>query len=279
MRVVAALLLLVGYVGACGPPPPCCAPPPSLDCCRPPVINVTATTDHVEVTCPHAVCGFVNEELDPAPCGCTWTGTYVLKWADRRIETCLYSDMDDKDKIIRGTIRWWTMGCMGHVDVVLRIVLKEDVRDVFISYPIYEYEKQVGVHSNYAALARAGSSDEIPQAEKSDMFFEVVMDEPEVGVHMEITSCDVDILDSGLVDAFVLTTYEDIDFNVSYADPNGEKATYRAFMDDRYYSPFQRVRCTYAMFNGTTTLDTFTHSRSYMLVNPFDSGVLTSFNS
>ena len=268
------LLLLLASASACGPPPPCCDPPPSLDCCVPPDINITATTQHVEIMCPDAVCGFVREELDPAPCGCTWSGDYILRWTDRRLQTCLYTDQDDKDQIIRGTVRWWTMGCMGHVDVILRIVLEEDFRDVFITNPEFEYTRQVGVHSSYVALARAGSYDEIPQAGKSDMFFEVVMDEPEVGVHMEITSCDIDILDSGEPDAFVLHVYENISYNVSYADPNGERATYRAFMDDIAYSPFQRVHCEYAMYNGTTTLDTFSHSKSYMLVNPYDSGVV-----
>lgn len=276
MRVLFLSILWWTSVSACGPPPPCCGPPPSLDCCRAPDVNATVTLSGVQVDCPGAVCGFVNEELDPAPCGCTWRNTHIMPWSDGRIGKCLYVDQEDKDQVIRGTVRWWTMGCMGHVDIILRIVLDPDMRDVFITYPIFEYRRQVGVHSGFAALARSGSSDEIPQAGKSDMFFEVVMDEPEVGVHMEITSCDIDILDSGSDDAFVLTTYENIAFNTSYADPNGEKAEYRAFMDEQYYSPYQRVRCLYALFNGTTTLDTFTHAQSYMLVNPFDDGVVVN---
>ena len=274
MRVL-LLFAIIFSARACGPPPPCCGPPPALDCCRPPDVNASITLDGVVFHCPEAVCGFVNEELDPAPCGCTWTGDYELQWSDGRIGACLYADTDDADQVIRGTVRWWTLGCVGHVDVILRLVLEPDLRDVFVEYPTFEYNKQVGVHSGFAALARSGSEDEIPQAGKSDMFFEVVMDEPEVGVHMEIMACDVDILDSGASDAFVLTTYENITFNTSYADPNGEKAEYEAFMDTLYYSPYQRVRCTYALFDGTPTLDTFTHGQSYMLVNPFDNGVIT----
>jgi len=275
MRGLFWVILTCASVSACGPPPPCCGPPPTHDCCKAPNINTTVTLEGVDIHCPHAVCGFVSEELDPAPCGCTWSDTYHLKWSDDRIGKCLYVDEEDKDQIVRGTVRWWSRGCIGHVDIILRLVLEPDIRDVFITYPVFEYNKQVGIHSGFAALARSGSEDDIPQAGKSDMFFEVVMDEPEVGVHMEITSCDIDILDSGAQDAFVLTTYTNISFNTSYADPNGEIAEYRAFMDNRYYSPFQRVRCLYALFNGTTTLDTFTHAQSYMLVNPFDTGVIT----
>lgn len=271
------LVVLMGVVAsACGPAPPCCGPPPSIDCCRPPEINATVALSSIEFQCPDAVCGFVNEELDPAPCGCTWTGQYNLEWQDKRISQCFYTDEEEGEQIIRSTIRWWTRGCMGHVDIIIRVLLQPDMRDVFVSYPTFEYTKQIGLHSGYVALARSGSEDDIPQAEKSDMFFEVIMDEPEIGVHMEITECDVDILDSGSADSIVLTTYENISFNVTYADPNGERAEYKAFMDTLYYSPFQRVRCVYAMFNGTTTIDTFTHSKSYMLVNPFDDGIITS---
>ena len=273
------LLLLLAHVVAvqsCGPPPPCCGPPPSLDCCRVPDINVTVTDKGLEVQCPESVCGFVNEELDPAPCGCTWENEYTLSWSDSRIGPCLYTNVEDGDKLVRGTVRWWTLGCMGHVDVVVRIVLQPDERDVFIDYPSFEYNKQVGVASGFAALARGGSDDDIPQADKSNMFFEVIMEEPVTGVHMEVTGCDLDILDSGAPDAFLLTTYTNITYNTSYADPNGEVIEYTAFMDDRYYSPYQRIRCTYALFNGTTTLDTFTHAQSYMIVNPFDEGVIVS---
>lgn len=275
MRVL-LLLLCFTSVSACGPPPPCCGPPPSLDCCKPPEINATITPKGVDVSCPDATCAFVNEELDPSPCGCTFTHNYTLDWSDARIGQCLYTEKDDDDQVLQGTIRWWSYGCMGHVDLVLRIRLREDMRDIFIDYPEFECHEQVGVHTGYVALAKTGSNDDIPQAEVSDLYFEVTMEEPIVGVHMEITSCDVDILDSGASDAVLLTTYENINYNVSYADPNGERATFRAFMDSQYYSPYQRVRCVYAMFNGTTSLDTFSHSQSYMLVNPFDSGVIQS---
>jgi len=275
MRVL-WLLLLCSMAAACGPPPPCCGPPPPDECCVEPDINVTATMDGIVVECPNAVCAFVREELDPAPCGCTWQGSQHVPWFDGRIGPCIDIDQEDKDKLLRLTVRWWSQYCMGHVDVVLRLVIMPDVRDIFISYPSYEHCKVESVHVEYTASARAGSYDDVPQAEKSDMFFEVVMDEPETGVHMEITSCDIDILDGGTADAEVLTTYTNIDVNISYAEPNGEIAVYRAFMDDIAYSPFQRLICHYGMFNGTTTVDTFTHERSYMIVNPFDSGVIYS---
>ena len=267
------LLLLASGAFACGPAPPCCGPPPDTTCCVVPELNTSIHHHGVVVHCPHAVCAWVNEELDPAPCGCTWTGEKMLPWTDGRIGRCMYVDKEDKDHIIRGTVRWWTQTCMGHFDVVVRIQLEEDTRDVFVSYPTFEYNRDVGIHSGYAALARSGSEDLIPQAGVSDMFFEVIMEEPKVGVHMEIQQCDIDILDSGADDAFLLTTYEDIEVNITYAEPNGERCSYEAFMDGRYYSPFQRLRCTYALFNGTTTVDTFTHERSYMLLDPFDNGV------
>lgn len=263
------IFLLLGIVHAC-------LEPRSYDCCREPHINATIGSEGIRVHCPGATCAWVHEELAPTLCGCEWTGTDVVKWSDGRLDACIRSDTDDSDFVLRGVVRWWKDECMGHVELLLRIVLEPDVRDLFMAYPTFEYVKQEGVHTGYKALVRAGSLDDVPQAGKSDMFFEVIMDEPEVGVHLEITQCDLDILDSGTSEACLLKTYENISFNATYADPNGERAVYRAFMDDEYYSPFQRIRCAYALFNGTTTIDTYNHEKSYMLVHAFDHNVIVN---
>lgn len=263
------LLLLLACARAC-------LEPRSYDCCREPAINATVGSAGLRVACPGATCAFVSHELARTSCGCEWTGDTAVPWSDGRFDSCIRSDAEDADLVLRGVVRWWSGECMGHVEVILRVVVEPDARDLFMTYPSFEYVTQVGLHSGYHVLVRAGSYDDVPQAGQSDMFFEVIMDQPEVGVHLRILQCDLDILDKGTADACLLKTYENISFNASYAHPNGEVAVYRAFMDDEFYSPFQHVRCSYALFNGTTTLDTYRHEKSYMLVHGFDHSVMVN---
>ena len=246
----------------------CCNMP-----CQTPPINITYTGNGLQLDCTqNATCAWVRNELETCTCGKQWKNDSHMTWRDPRFKQCVAIKQHDNYANLHGVIRWWTNKCMGHHFVNLKFILAPVSRHVFLSFEDVSHAHIVKTSIGIDAKAKSGSEDEIPMAGKSEMFFECVLNETMTGLHMEIISCDIDILDSGKADAEVIRTFSKIPVNTSYAEPNGEKASYTAFMDTEFYSPWQRLICLYGLYNGTTSVETFTHGKSYMLLNPFDTG-------
>lgn len=244
--------------------------------CIPPTVDVQYSEEGLHVACGVDIeCAWVAHELQTCTCGETWTNHHTLPWQSPIFQQCFHMQKNTS-LVAKGTIRWWTNVCMGHASVDIEIIPMPDSKKVFIDFHHLEYETVVSAVHHYVAYARSGSEDPVPQAQKSIMFFECIMKQAYVGVHMKILSCDLEILSSGYANADILTTYHNIQYVSEYADPNGERISFTAFMDDQFYSPWQRIMCTYALFNGTSSVETFHHNSSYMILNPFDSGVIHS---
>ena len=245
--------------------------------CPTPPINITYTDTGLVMDCTeNATCAWVRSEIESCTCGKQWSNTSHMLWQDPRFKECTTTKQYEDYANVHGIIRWWYGSCMGHYLVNLKFILEPTFRDIYMTFEEINIDHYVIVETSVGIFAKAksGSEDEIPIAGKSEMFFECVLNKTTTGVHMEIMSCDIEILESGKTDAEILRTLTNIQVNTSYADPNGERATYRAFMDDDYYSPWQRLLCTYALFNGTTSIEQFSHNKSYMLLNPFDTGII-----
>ena len=244
--------------------------------CIPPTVDIQYATTGLKVTCGKNIeCAWVAHELQTCTCGETWTNQLTLPWRSSVFKKCFHLEKNNS-LVAKGTIRWWTNVCMGHTVFDIEIIPMTDSKRVFIDFHHLEYKTVVSSIHHYIAYARSGSEDPVPQAEKSTMFFECIMKQAYTGVHMEILSCDLEILSSGYANAEILTTYHNIQYVSEYAEPNGERISFTAFMDDQFYSPWQRIMCTYALFNGTSSIETFYHNSSYMILNPFDSGVIHS---
>lgn len=244
--------------------------------CVPPDIVFVLDDRGVTVRCPvGVVCGWVSSELSTCTCGDTWQLSGWTPFEDPRMRECFQATFGHSLKL-DGILRWWSRDCMGHETVSFVVDVEPSFLDVFMHYSSIVHMEEVHRHYNYTAIARSGAEgNAVAQSLKSTMYYEVTMDEYVKGVHMEIDSCSLEILSSGASDSEVLTTYYPggtFNYNITYADPNGERVSYRAIMDEEYYSPWQRIMCSYTMKNGTTTMDTFQHGHSYMIYDPFDSG-------
>jgi hypothetical protein len=248
----------------------------SYECSRPDIV-VSVSESGVSVNCgPRVVCSWVESELSTCSCGKVWNSPIQMQWQDIRFKECFTYNIGTLLKL-DGTLRWWSDTCMGHERVSFEVESVSSFLDVVMHYSEIVHMEEVHRYYNYSAIARSGTEGSaVAQSLKSTMYYEVTMDEFEIGVHMEIDVCTLEILSSGSSDSEILTTYHagqhSFNYNISFAEPNGERVSYKAIMDDEYYSPWQRIMCSYTMKNGTTTLDTFQHGHSYMIYDPFDSG-------
>ena len=246
--------------------------------CDVPNITIQSEFTGIYIDCGENVqCTFVEKELDTCSCGKIWSDIDIVPWNDPRLSRCFHIQQNTETQL-QGIIRWWHQTCMGHQHIDLTIQLLPDQRNVFMNYSVIAYEEIKAQCNNYTIYIQSGSEDLAPQADKSTMFFKAIMKEPYIGVHIKIIQCQLEILKSGAYDAEILTTYPTnqhaFHYNVSYAEPHGEKITYTAFMDEIYYSPWQRIMCTYGLFNGSTSLETYHHDNAYMILNPFDTGTI-----
>ena len=245
--------------------------------CVAPDIRFAMDDSGITVSCGLGiVCAWVNSELSTCSCGNQWENSVRMPFRDSRLRECFDVSFGHSLEL-NGILRWWSRDCMGHETISFVVEILPSFLDVFMHYSSIVHMEEVHRHYNYTAIARSGAEgDAVAQSLKSTMFYEVTMDEVETGVHMEIDYCSLEILSSGSQDAEVLTTYfpgqSSFNYNITYAEPNGERVTYKAIMDEEYYSPWQRIMCSYTMKNGTTTMDTFQHGHSYMIYDPFDSG-------
>jgi hypothetical protein len=267
------LILMSLFLGVCGHEE-CCED--SYECLSPD-IKFDIDDRGLTVSCGDGVaCAWVSSELSTCSCGNQWQSFIRLPFQDSRVRECFQVTFGHSLKL-DGILRWWSHDCMGHETVSFVVDVLPSFLDVFMHYSSIVHMEEVHRHYNYTAIARSGAEgDAVAQSLKSTMYYEVTMDDQETGVHMEIDFCSLEILSSGSADAEILTTYYpgqgSFNYNITYADPNGERVSYRAIMDEEYYSPWQRIMCSYTMKNGTTTMNTFQHGHSYMIYDPFDSG-------
>ena len=248
--------------------------------CIVPNITVEPSFTGIYIDCgQHIDCAWVERELDTCSCGKTWSDVDIITWDDSRLTRCFHIEKNQNTEI-HGIIRWWSDSCMGHQHIDIDINILPDFRDTFMNYTVLQYQEVKAQCNNYTIYVSSGSEDQAPQADKSIMFFKAIMKEPYIGVHLKIIDCQLEILKSGAANAEILTTYPTnqhaFHYNISYAEPHGEIVTYKAFMDEVYYSPWQRIMCTYGLYNGSTSLETYNHNNAYMILNPFDSGIIHS---
>tara|TARA_B110000008_G_scaffold115509_1_gene118261 strand:- start:17853 stop:18326 length:474 start_codon:yes stop_codon:yes gene_type:complete len=132
------------------------------------------------------------------------------------------------------------------------------------------------IHNVFRIKTMSGSLDKRPMAGSSTMFFDAYLLQNVTGVHVEITSCVVQILEGKAIDANILNEYDVYNpSNLVHLD-NGMRMTYTAFWDGQTNSPFQRLVCDYGLFNGTASQYILHQSvnRTYMMADPNEQGVL-----
>ena len=123
--------------------------------------------------------------------------------------------------------------------------------------------------------ARSGCDDPRPIVNQSTMFFEVEMDPPQTGVHVEITSCTVQTT-AGVHGEVLTNTSLSTDGSGPHhglLNPQKNRLTYTAFWDDVSNSPFHHIMCMYAIFNGTHA-SPHASGRAYLIADPNEHGIL-----
>lgn len=264
----------------------CC---PTCACgktCIAPNIEASILMDGLHLNCRAAECGCVLDELDTCTYGQTWQNKTVIAWKDQRWNSCIRIQQHSP---LRATaiIRWWHDSCIGHSIIDLNIELEPIQRDVYIDFNVIAYYEHNTIYNTFRIQTRSGSNDVRPIGGSSTMFFEAFQPFPAQGVHVEITNCTVQMLDSTNIEATVLKEYNVFDVNTIRQMPGGQRLEYQAFWDgaehhdcgatDCTNSPFQRLLCSYALFNGTDSNKTILHNqinRTYMIANPDETGVL-----
>lgn len=250
----------------------CCPTCACAKSCRAPDITLEVTQYGIMANCFNATCACVQDELDTCTYGNTWAGEELFPWQDNRWHECLRITSTSPLRV-NGLLRWWENKCMGHVIVDIEIDLLPTQRDIYMSFDAISYYEHVDIYNVFRIRAKTGcQQDEHPLAGVGQLYFEVAMDPPTQGVHVEVVRCIVQATEGYDKDAPVLTEY-----NVSGTKSpieDGERFTYTVFWDEETNSPFQRLLCTYALFNGTRTIDSSSNARTYMVANPDETGVL-----
>lgn len=116
------------------------------------------------------------------------------------------------------------------------------------------------------------------------MFFEAVQPVPLQGTHVEIDGCTVQMTAGKSPNAPILNEVDVFDVNRISSVPGGQRFEYDAFWDggdgctDCSNSPFQRLVCSYAIYNGTdsSTIIHNTVNRTYRMANPDETGILVN---
>lgn len=267
------LILLLNYVIA-AIAHNCCNTCECAKNCMAPNIQVDVKDIGVSMYCKNATCACVTDELDSCTYGSTWNENYIIPWNDGRWNHCLKISHNNP-LIVEGLLRWWTPGCMGHVRVQIELEILPVFRDIYVDFNMVEYIEHTAIDNTFKICARTGSDDEKLIAGTSTLFFEVSMVSPIQGVHAEVTNCIVQVLNGPDKNDIVLSEHN-IQGSKEFINNNGQRFTYVAFWDEEVNSPFQRLMCKYALFNGTVELNMYNATRSYMIANPDETGVYYS---
>lgn len=253
----------------------CCSTCACAARCEAPHITASLDTDGLHIDCPNADCGCVTDELDTCTYGDMWRNSSVFRWEDPRWLKCIRVESFEPLSA-RATIRWWHNKCMGHVQLHLDISLENIHRDLYMDFNVPTFFEHDHIHNVFRIKTMSGSLDKRPMAGSSTMFFDAYLLQNVTGVHVEITSCVVQILEGKAIDANILNEYDVYNpSNLVHLD-NGMRMTYTAFWDGQTNSPFQRLVCDYGLFNGTASQYILHQSvnRTYMMADPNEQGVL-----
>lgn len=217
----------------------------------------------------------MTDELDTCTYGEMWRNETEIGWKDARWNKCIKVESLDPLRA-RAMIRWWHDKCMGHVALNLDVTLTKISRDLYVDFNVLAFFEHDTIHNVYRIQTESGSNDERPMAGASDMFFEAQLAGNHTGVHVEITDCIVQLVEGSETDAPILREVNVYDPQKLNMVDNGMRMTYQAFWDDETNSPYQRLVCKYALFNGTTNAFILNNTvdRTYMVADPNENGIL-----
>ena len=257
----------------------CCSTCACRHRCVPPHIDAQITTQGLHVHCHDDTdCACVVDELDTCTYGKTWRNNTVIGWHDARWNHCIKIKQMQDPFHATALIRWWRQKCMGHIIIDIDINAKHITRNIYVDFNVVSFHKHTHIHNVFHVQTKSGCNDTKPMAGKSDMFFQAVLTNTTADIHVEITNCIVQVIQGAELDAVILNEKNVYDENNKYNIEQGEKMTYTAFWDDETNSPFQRLVCTYALYNGTidnkTLIGDYVNSRNYQMVNPDETGKL-----
>lgn len=256
----------------------CC---PTCNChrtCHPPSIAANISLNGIEIFCPDSTCACVKDELDTCTYGGTWVGQSLITWSDARWHECIKVTHTDPLQA-SAIIRWWDNAakCMGHSILNVETQLLPVHRDVMVDFEqtiLHTHDETI--NNAFYVRATSGCDDPRPIVGQSEMFFQIVMDPPQMGAHLQLTTCSVittagacDILDEECeVNTIPLST-DGAGPHTGLFSRNNTRLTYTAFWDDATNSPYHNIQCNYAVFNGS-----YLSERSYMIADPDEHGVL-----
>lgn len=253
----------------------CCRNCACSNRCEAPNLSANLTTSGLTINCPDADCACVVDELDTCTYGQVWKNTTEIGWQDARWNKCIIIETLSPLRA-RANIRWWRNKCMGHIILNLDVSLADVYRDLYVDFNVLSFFEHDTIHNTYRIETRSGSDDDRPMAGSSNMFFEANLVGNNTGVHVEVTDCTVQIIEGTDVNAKVMNEFNVFDPNNFETTPNGMRINYPAFWDSDTNSPYQRLVCHYALFNGTTN-DFLLHNtvnRTYMIADPDEKGIL-----
>ena len=251
----------------------CCSTCACQQRCERPAIGAQVNMHGLDVTCHDSECACVVDELDTCTTGPTWTGRTHIAWNDTRWHECIKVE-HERPFMARALVRWWHGPCIGHSILELEIDVETITRDLFVDFNVLAYFEHDVIHNVFRIKTQSGSDDQRPTAGASEMFFEAELLDDHTGVHVEITNCTVQIIEGKAVTAPIMREINVFDANrIEAAGPGGSKMTYDAFWDYETNSPYQRLVCSYALFNGTSSVLHSTVNRTYMMANPDETGI------
>ena len=255
----------------------CC---PTCACsqrCETPQMHTNITTQGLHIHCRDADCACVIDELDTCAYGQTWRNHTLIGWHDARWNHCIKIEQIKNPFRATALVRWWRDKCMGHIVLDIEINTRPTTRDTYVDFNVVSFHEHTHIHNVFHIQTQSGCNDIRPMAGKSDMFFQAILTNTTANVHVEITNCVVQIIQGGETDAIVLNEKNVYDENNKISIQKGEKITYTAFWDEETNSPFQRLVCSYALYNGTfsnkTLIGNHVNSRNYKMVIPGETGI------
>lgn len=253
-----------GFCYMCPPPRP---PPP---CCHAPNITVNMSQiGFLDIDCANTTCGWVQTPISTQTCGCTWYGQQFISWSDPRMFSCLKVAQNPRELRFRGWIRWWSGNCLGHTEIEYDVQIVPTREDIFIHFPPCEYyvdeiNTRIEIGADGAQVLVDG---------QTNLTFTVTLTNSTLQAHAEISECFIDVLenpdepdDGNILRIIPSSEFPTNDFTITYADPNGEQARFTTFIDNVTYSPWQRLRCNWNFFSGTT-VESYSHNHSFALLD------------
>jgi len=253
----------------------CCSTCACAQRCQTPSIQVDIDLHGLTVNCPNATCACVIDELDTCTYGDTWSEMTNIAWSDARWHKCIQVE-HYKPLMARALIRWWHGHCIGHAILEIELDIEPVARDLYVDFNVLAYFEHDLIHNVFRIKTMSGSNDVRPIVGSSEMFFETTLLDEHTGIHVEITNCTVQIIEGSAVNAPIINERNVYDpTRIEYVNDT-TKMTYDAFWDYDTNSPFQRLVCSYALFNGTSSVLHHTTNRTYMMANPDETGILVN---